>query len=202
MNEMKVTRGLAGLAILFCALFPGCALLQPKRDNQPLAYSFAVEADLPWQNTGVLVRRGEVLHCLAEGQWSDDFGAYSAEGDPTRMHDIFPLQAPANSLILRFSTETNRVYYVGKQANIAVKRTGHVFLRRNGPLSPGVKGKIKVTLMPATDSDGDGLSDYEEIYLWGTDPHKADSNGTGFGDASLVSDLRDCYGGGILKPSQ
>ena len=147
------------------------------------------------------MRQGDVLHCLAEGRWSDNFGEYDPGGDPTRPQDNFGVKAPANSLLLRISGQTNRVYAVGRQANIRVERSGHVFLRGNAALFPGARGRLKVTLMPAPDTDGDGLSDYEEIFLWRTNPHRRDSNGAGFGDEALVEDLRNRFGGGALQPT-
>lgn len=36
------------------------------------------------------------------------------------------------------------------------------------------------------DSDGDGLSDWEEKYIWGSDPHDADSDDDGIDDGEAV----------------
>ncbi len=192
----------AGAALLCsAALLSGCAAPRVVRENRPVEYVVFVSAGQPWQNSGIAVRQGEVLHCLAEGTWRDDFGEYGPGGDPDRMQDNFGVNAPANSLLLRLSGQTNRVYAAGEQANIQVERSGHVFLRGNAALSPGARGRLKVTLMPAPDADGDGLSDYEEIFLWHTNPRRRDSNGAGFGDAALVSDLRNRLGGGVLQPA-
>jgi hypothetical protein len=193
---------LPGAALLCGAMsLCGCVVPRAVSDNQPTKYVVFVDANRPWQNSGVSVRQGDVLHCLAEGRWSDNFGEYDPGGDPTRMQDNFGVNAPANSLLLRISGQTNRVYAVGKQANIRAERSGHVFLRGNAALFPGARGRLKVTLMPAPDTDGDGLSDYEEIFLWRTNPHRRDSNGAGFGDEALVEDLRNRFGGGVLQPA-
>ncbi|MED5374632.1 MAG: MYXO-CTERM sorting domain-containing protein [Myxococcota bacterium] len=37
------------------------------------------------------------------------------------------------------------------------------------------------------DSDGDGLSDWEEVYEWGTDPNLFDTDGDGLGDGAEVN---------------
>ncbi len=192
----------AGAALLCgAALLSGCASPRAVRETRPVEYVVFVRADRPWQNSGIAVRQGEVLHCLAEGAWNDDFGEYGPGGDPERMQDNFGVNAPVNSLLLRISGQTNRVYAVGEQANIQVERSGHVFLRGNAALSPGARGRLRVTLMPAPDADADGLSDYEEIFLWRTNPRRPDSNGAGFGDAAMVGDLRGRVGGGVLQPA-
>ena len=194
---------LAGMALLAgaAAFLAGCATTKTVRETRPVEYVVMVRADLPWQNSGITVREGEVLHCLAEGKWSDDFGVYGPAGDPEHPRDNFGVNAPGNGLLLRLSGQTNRVYFIGAQADIVAERSGHVYLRGNAALAPGARGQLKVTLMPAPDADGDGLSDYEEIQLWRTDPRRRDSNGAGFGDAAIVSDRRSRPGGGVLKPA-
>jgi len=49
------------------------------------------------------------------------------------------------------------------------------------------------------DSDGDGLSDYDEIHYFGSDPHNADSDGDGTEDGEAVLNGRNPVGGGSLK---
>jgi len=49
------------------------------------------------------------------------------------------------------------------------------------------------------DSDGDGLSDFDEINYFGSDPYNADSDGDGIEDGEAVLKGRDPVGGGLLK---
>ena len=49
------------------------------------------------------------------------------------------------------------------------------------------------------DSDGDGLSDFDEINIFGSDPYNADSDGDGIEDGDAVLNGKDPVGGGSLK---
>jgi uncharacterized protein YkwD len=49
------------------------------------------------------------------------------------------------------------------------------------------------------DSDGDGLSDFDEINIFGSDPYNADSNGDGIEDGEAVLNGRDPVTGSKLK---
>lgn len=49
------------------------------------------------------------------------------------------------------------------------------------------------------DSDGDGLSDFDEINIFGSDPYNADSDGDGIEDGESVLNGKDPVGGGKLK---
>ncbi len=49
------------------------------------------------------------------------------------------------------------------------------------------------------DSDQDGLSDYDEVHYFGSDPHNSDSDGDGIEDGEAVLNGRDPVGGGPLK---
>lgn len=49
------------------------------------------------------------------------------------------------------------------------------------------------------DSDGDGLSDYDEINIFGSDPYDADSNSDGVEDGEAVLNGRDPVTGSKLK---
>jgi len=49
------------------------------------------------------------------------------------------------------------------------------------------------------DSDGDGLSDFDEINIFGSDPFNADSDGDGLEDGEAVLNGKDPVGGGSLK---
>jgi hypothetical protein len=50
-----------------------------------------------------------------------------------------------------------------------------------------------------TDSDGDGLTDIEELKIYGTDPQKADTDGDGFLDGDEVKNGYNPLGEGKLK---
>lgn len=47
------------------------------------------------------------------------------------------------------------------------------------------------------DGDGDGVKDWEEA-LWGTDPHKSDSNGTGVSDSEFIAKKRESITGSVV----
>jgi hypothetical protein len=68
------------------------------------------------------------------------------------------------------------------------------FLRKKKKFAQKVKqGKI------FKDTDGDGLSDYEEKYLYGTDPKNPDTDGDGMKDGDEVKRGRNPLGPGSLK---
>lgn len=57
------------------------------------------------------------------------------------------------------------------------------------------------TVLPvSTDSDGDGLTDVEEI-SWGTDPNKADTDGDGYNDLQEIQNGYNPKGNGTLASS-
>lgn len=49
------------------------------------------------------------------------------------------------------------------------------------------------------DTDGDGLSDYDEIYVWGTDPTNPDTDGDGYWDGFEILNGYDPLGPGKLN---
>lgn len=59
-----------------------------------------------------------------------------------------------------------------------------------------LKNKKKIKFK---DSDGDGLSDFDEINIFGSDPYNSDSDGDGIEDGEAVLNGRDPVGGGPLK---
>ncbi|MDD4902686.1 MAG: CAP domain-containing protein [Patescibacteria group bacterium] len=59
--------------------------------------------------------------------------------------------------------------------------------------------KEKIEQHSDKDSDGDGLSDWEEINVYGTDPHDPDTDGDGMNDGDEVSLGRNPLGPGKLK---
>lgn len=70
------------------------------------------------------------------------------------------------------------VFYGDKETDTAQAEKG--FLASRSGLDPEVINKIY-----EQDSDGDGLSDWEEV-LWGTDPHNPDTDGDGISDKDQV----------------
>ncbi|MFH2136233.1 MAG: thrombospondin type 3 repeat-containing protein [Patescibacteria group bacterium] len=57
----------------------------------------------------------------------------------------------------------------------------------------------KITAMKEADTDNDGLSDYDETYLYGTSPYLADSDSDGFSDKEEIASGNDpnCAAGKI-----
>jgi hypothetical protein len=53
----------------------------------------------------------------------------------------------------------------------------------------------------AEDTDGDGLDDEEEIFLYLTDPNNPDSDGDGINDFNEVNSIYNCGGGDIPYPT-
>ena len=51
-----------------------------------------------------------------------------------------------------------------------------------------------------TDSDHDGLTDYQEIYIYHTDPHNPDTDGDGYSDGTEVKNGYNPLGPGKLPP--
>lgn len=49
----------------------------------------------------------------------------------------------------------------------------------------------KMATMKTTDTDGDGLSDYDETYIYGTSPYLADSDSDGFTDKQEIDSGND-----------
>jgi hypothetical protein len=49
---------------------------------------------------------------------------------------------------------------------------------------------IDIQILKTIDSDGDGISDYDEIYVIGTDPFNPDTSGNNFND---LTEITNCY---------
>ncbi len=49
------------------------------------------------------------------------------------------------------------------------------------------------------DSDGDGLTDYQEIHIWGTDPYNPDTDGDGYSDFDEIKAGYNPLGDGLLE---
>ncbi len=76
-------------------------------------------------------------------------------------------------------------------AGYIVSAISHKAVTYQAPLQPLVAVESSTTnAVLSADSDGDGLSDWEEA-LWKTDPHKADTDGDGTPDGAEVRAGRD-----------
>ncbi len=178
------------LALALAAVFAGCVGLPRVDSSQPAEYVVFVQADGVWQNSGVYARRGELIQCEAEGRWGDVDGMYGPEGNKKVYKDHLGVSAPAYGLLMMLSTETNKAFYVGSETNIAAYRSGHVMFRNNVSLSHRSSGQVRVSLKVVHDADDDGVSDFDEIHVWGTDPLNPDTDGHGFGDLNKISEMR------------
>ncbi|MBU4199276.1 MAG: hypothetical protein KKE37_00370 [Verrucomicrobia bacterium] len=173
---------LAGLGIAGCRTTP---VIHPEK---PIEIVLFVQADKPrWQKSGIMIKRGQIVHCIAEGKWSDRNGTYGPEGNPELLKDHLGLSAPANALLMKIDYHTNtyllaQVVCVGKEINVTALGKGRLLFANNASLPLGQRGEIKVTVTVAPDADEDGLSDYDEITIWKTNPLNSDSDGDGFFD--------------------
>lgn len=175
--------------IIFAAL-AGCVRVQPKVNAaKPTEYVATVQADRAWQNSHIHVRRGQVIQCKAGGQWNDHFASYGPEGNPDIYKKHFGVNAPANSLIMQISSQTNK-YFIGKQTNIVAEKSGELLFRKNYSLPIGMDGEITVNVKICSDADGDGISDYDEIHVYKTNPQSPDSNGNGFSDLEEIAERK------------
>jgi len=172
----------------------GCLKAHPKiNPAKPVEYMVTVRADRLWQDSHIRVKSGQVIKCKAEGQWSDHFNSYGPEGNPDIYKKHFGVNAPANSLIMQVIGQTN-VYFIGHQTNIVAERSGEIRFRKNYSLPIGMDGEIKVKVKICSDADGDGISDYDEINVYKTNPLSPDSNGNGFSDREEIVDMQQKNG--------
>ena len=87
---------------IFCLTFlvglgiAGCRTASVVRPEKPLEIVFFVQADKShWQDAGIIVKRGQIVHCVAKGKWSDANGTYGPKGNPKITKDHLGLSAPA-----------------------------------------------------------------------------------------------------------
>lgn len=185
------------LLVLACA---GCATPRANPDR-PEEYLVTVQASQLWQPSGISVNQGNIIHCIATGQWSDSFAKYGADGNPDTIKTHLGVSAPASGLLMRigdqtitsntnaiYQTNTNTIYYIGQDTNVVAGSSGELKFRNNFSLSSGMSGELKVRVTVATDTDGDGISDYDELHTWKTNPLRVDSDGDGFSDLEEIND--------------
>lgn len=181
--------------MIIVAALAGCINVRPKVNAvKPIEYVVTVQADRAWQDSHILVRAGQVIQCKAEGQWNDHFASYGPEGNPDIYKKHFSVNAPANSLIMQIGSQTNIAYFIGKQTNIVAERSGEIRFRKNYSLPIGMEGKIKVKVKVCSDADADGISDYDEIHVYKTNPLSPDSDGDGFSDFEEITDRQEKTG--------
>jgi len=165
----------------------GCTTPRANPDR-PEEHLISVQARQLWQPSGIFANRGDIIHCVANGRWSDSFAEYGADGNPDTLKTHLGVSAPANGLLMRIGDDTNMVYFIGQETNVAAGCAGELNFRDNFSLSQGIRGELKVRVTVATDTDGDGISDYEEINTWHTNPLRVDSDGDGFSDQEEIND--------------
>ena len=179
------------LALLLCCLaIAGCTTPQANPDR-PEEHLVTVQASQLWQPSGIAVKQTNIIHCVATGQWSDSFAKYGADGSPENIKTHLGVSAPASGLLMRIGDQTNMVYFIGKETNVVAGSSGELQFRNNFSLPLGMSGALKVRVSVATDTDGDGISDYEEINTWKTNPLRADSDGDSFSDLDEINDRQD-----------
>ncbi len=180
-----------GEGICFCLLLglaiAGCTTPQANPDR-PEEHLVTVQANQLWQPSRISVNYSNIIHCVATGQWSDSFAKYGAAGNPEIMKNHLGVSAPACGLLMRIGNDTNMVYFIGQETNVVAGGSGELKFRNNFSLSSGMSGELKVRVTVATDTDGDGISDYEEIHTWKTNPLRVDSDGDGFSDLEEIND--------------
>lgn len=165
----------------------GCTTPQAHSDK-PEEHLITIQANKLWQGSGIFARRGDVIRCVATGYWSDAFARYTAAGNPDTLKTHLGVVAPASGLLMRLGDQTNTVYFLGKETNVVAASSGELKFRNNFSLALGMSGALKVQVSVAPDTDGDGLSDYEELFTWKTNPLRVDSDGDRFSDWQEVND--------------
>ena len=179
------------LIITVAAALSGCIKTHPRLDpSKPVEYVVTVRADQAWQDNHIMVKAGQVIQCEAEGQWSDHFSSYGPEGNPDIYKKHFSVNAPANSLIMQIGAQTNISYFIGQHTNIVAERYGEIRFRKNYSLPIKMEGEIKVKVKVCSDTDADGISDYDEIHVYKTNPLSTDSDGDGFSDLEEIANVR------------
>jgi len=179
------------IIIIAAAALNGCLRAKPRLNTaQPVEYTITIRADRAWQDSHIRVKSGQVIQCKAEGQWNDHFNSYGPEGNPDIYKKHFSVNAPANALIMQIGSQTNMSYFIGQQTNVVAEMSGEIRFRKNYSLPIGMDGEIKVRVKVCSDADADGLSDYDEINVYKTNPLSFDSDGDGFNDLEETVDMQ------------
>lgn len=165
----------------------GCTTPQANPDR-PEEYLVTVQASQLWQPSEIFANKGNIIHCVATGQWSDSFTKYGAAGNPDTIKTHLGVSAPASGLLMRIGDATNLVYFIGTETNVVAGGSGELKFRNNFSLPSGMNGEVKVRVSVATDTDGDHVSDYDEIHIWHTNPLRVDSDGDRFNDLEEIND--------------
>jgi len=181
-----IVLGMAGVLAMAVA---GCTTPRVNQDR-PEEHLVTVQASQLWQPSGISANKGNIVHCGATGQWSDSFAGYGADGNPDNMKTHLGVRAPASGLLMRIGDQTNMVYFIGKETNVVAGASGELKFRNNFSLPLGMRGSLKVRVTVGTDTDGDGVSDYEELRTWQTNPLRVDSDGDNFSDLEEINDRR------------
>ena len=106
---------------------------------------------------------------------------YAGGGMMYHFGDAWAIRADTQTQVIGSHTEFNLMYSVG------------INYRPNTARAP----EFRLTGLSRTlDSDGDGLTDWEEIHVYGTDPHNWDTDGDGISDGDEVHK----YGTDPLNP--
>lgn len=191
MHPFHALRSTLHASRCFCLLLglaiTGCTTPQTNPDR-PEEHLVTVQAGQLWQASGISANQGNIIHCVSIGQWSDSFAKYGADGNPDTTKTHLGVSAPASGLLMRIGDQTNMVYFIGKDTNIVAGGSGELKFRNNFSLSSGMRGELKVRVTVANDADGDGISDYEEINTWKTNPLRVDSDGDAFSDLEETND--------------
>lgn len=176
----------AAFAVCVFLFGPGCVTSGEPRIERPAEYRTVVDAVKGWQDSGVSVKAHQVVSCRADGKWGYENELYSPDGDPRNIKEHHGVQAPTFGLIMKLSGSTNYFYMIGSYTNVSAPIRGRLYFRNNISLPDGVQGEVDVDLKVAYDTDCDGVSDYEEVLIWNTDPLRADTDGSGFTDLEKI----------------
>jgi len=179
----------AGFCLALGLAITGCATPRANPDR-PEEQLVTVQAGQLWQPSGISVQRGDIIHCVATGRWGDSFAGYGANGNPDTIKNHLGVAAPASGLLMRLGDRTDMVYFIGQETNVTAGSSGELQFRNNFSLPLGMHGELKVRVTVAPDTDGDNVSDYEELRTWKTNPLRADTDGDSFSDQDEINDRR------------
>ncbi len=170
------------LATMIVLALIGCVSAKRAQRVSDRDYAFEVVASQKWQESGVPVRKGNIISLKPEGTWGNQFGSFGPGGNPDIIKTHHLVNAPAFALLMKISCETNRSHIVAGPTNIVATRSGTLQFRSNISINTGVTGSMQVVIATFRDSDGDMLSDEDEINIWKTDPYNTDTDGNGYTD--------------------